>query len=75
MPLHKGIFQAVKKASQSSRPAGRESSPIIFRGGMYVAKNTLRGESVSKWAKSPFGRAGRSEISLVKKGMALFDKS
>ena len=29
---------------------------------------------MSKWAKSLFGRAGRSGISFVKKGSALFDK-
>ena len=47
----KGRAQPVKKASQSSRPAGRESCSIHFsrrrppRGlplGVYVAKNTLR---------------------------------
>ena len=39
---------------------------------MYVAKNTLRGESVPEWAFSPFGRAGRSESSFVKKGRRPF---
>ena len=65
-------FRRRRKMCIRDRPAGCESSVIIFRGGVYVAKNTLRGESVSKWAKSPFGRAGRSEILLSKKGIALF---
>ena len=61
-----------KKPRRVRGPQAANQVKSIFRGGVYVAKNTLRGESVSKWAKSPFGRAGRSEISFVKKGRRPF---
>ena len=60
-----------RRCGGGERPGGKAPGGKV-RGGVYVAKNTLRGESVSKWAKSPFGRAGRSEILLSKKGIALF---
>ena len=69
-----GRFSLPKKPRRVRSPQAANSVPSIFRGGVYVAKNTLRGESVPKWAKSPFGRAGRSENSFDKKGAALFVK-
>ena len=64
----------LKKPRRVRGPQAANSVQFIFRGGVYVAKNTLRGESVPKWAKSPFGRAGRSENFFDKKGAALFVK-
>ena len=64
----RGGLQLVKKPRRVRSPQAANRVQFIFRGGMYVAKNTLRGESVPEWAKSPFGRAGRSENSLVQKG-------
>ena len=61
-----------KKPRRVRGPQAANQVKSIFRGGMYVAKKTLRGESVPEWAKSPFGRAGRSENSLVQKGRRPF---
>ncbi len=41
-----GAAQRVEKASQSFAPAGAKSMQIIFPGGVYVGKNTLRPASV-----------------------------
>ena len=61
-----------KKPRRVRGPQAANQVKSIFRGGVYVAKNTLRGESVPEWAFSPFGRAGRSESSFVKKGCRPF---
>ena len=41
---------------------------------MYVAKNTLRGESVAAPPQAAGQGAERSENYFIKKGIALFDK-
>ena len=66
------LFRLSKKPRRVRGPQAANRVPSIFRGGVYVAKNTLRGESVPEWAFSPFGRAGRSEIPFVKKGRRPF---
>ena len=60
-----------KRPRRVRGPQAANSVPSIFRGGMYVAKNTLRGESVFVGACA-HGRAGRSEIPFVKKGRRPF---
>ena len=60
-----------KKPRRVRGPQAANQVKSIFRGGMYVAKNTLRGESVFVGACA-HGRAGRSEISFVKKGQRPF---
>ena len=67
-----GIPASQKKPRRVRGPQAANQVKSIFRGGVYVAKNTLRGESVPEWAFSPFGRAGRSESSFVKKGRRPF---
>jgi hypothetical protein len=64
--------QRVKKASQSSPPAGGEFSEIIFCRSMYVAENTSRPASVefvccrqTNYARGrvlPFQKSGRSHF-------------
>lgn len=39
-----------KKPRRVRGPQVANQVKSIFRGGMYVAKNTLRGESVPEWA-------------------------
>ena len=65
------LFRLSKKPRRVRGPQAANRVPSIFRGGMYVAKNTLRGESVFVGACA-HGRAGRSEISFVKKGRRPF---
>ena len=64
--------QSGTKASQNSPPQRRTCS-IVFCRSMYVAKNTLRGESVhshTRWANE----CGSERIIFMKKGVALFHK-
>ena len=65
------LFRLSKKPRRVRGPQAANRVPSIFRGGMYVAKNTLRGESVFVGACA-HGRAGRSEIPFVKKGRRPF---
>ena len=49
--MRRTSLQRVEKVSQSSPPAGGESSEMIFCRSMYVAENTSRGASVELSAK------------------------
>ena len=60
------IFSLSKKSRRVCDPQAANSVQSIFRGGVYVAKNTLRGESVFSRICAR-KRAGRSEIPFVKK--------
>ena len=60
----RGGLQLVKKPRRVRGPQAANRVQFIFRGGMYVAKNTLRGESVFVGACA-HGRAGRSEIPFL----------
>ncbi len=42
----RGLFQRVEKASQSFAPTGAKEMQIMFPGGVYVGKHTLRPASV-----------------------------
>ena len=42
----RGLFPRVEKASQSFAPAGAKEMQIMFPGGVYVGKHTLRPASV-----------------------------
>ena len=44
------VLGIIKKASQSSLPAGSESCSIIFSGGVYVGKDTSQASSVGPLA-------------------------
>jgi len=44
--MYSSSRRCVKKASQSSPPAGGESNRIIFSGGVYVGENTAQSASV-----------------------------
>ena len=62
MPSH---FIFIQK-SQNSRLGSREKDPIRFCGGVYVAKNTLRGAIVAGWPTASRG-AERSEKPRVQR--------
>ena len=54
----------VKKPRRVHGPQAVNQVQSVFCGGVYVAKNTLRGESVFRRAAWPSARAVRSEISI-----------
>ena len=59
----------------SHRVRGSEAAnqlKSVFCGGVYAAKNTLRGVSVAGWHSHPRRRAQRNP--LIKKGITLFDE-
>ena len=72
--------QSVKRASQSSPPAGGESNRIIFSGGVYVGENTsrlanVRAKRVRCGEPQPFQtRAQRSGSRLRACQKHFFDK-
>jgi hypothetical protein len=66
------IVALSQKPRRVHGPQAVKKIPFVFRGGVYFAKNTLRGESVFRLAKGQAERTGWSENLLVPKEQRSF---
>ena len=64
----------IKSLTEFAAPQRRESIEIRFCGGVYVAKNTLRGASVAGWHRQPRRRAKRNSLISLSNRLYPFDK-
>ena len=69
-----GRFSLPKKPRRVRSPQAANSVPSIFRGGVYVAKNTLRGESVFSRILCVKTRGSERKLFCQKRAPPFFDK-
>ena len=69
-----GRFSLPKKPRRVRSPQAANSVPSIFRGGVYVAKNTLRGESVFSRILCVKTRGSERKLFCQKRATPFFDK-
>ena len=69
-----GRFSLPKKPRRVRSPQAANSVPSIFRGGVYVAKNTLRGESVFSCILCVKTRGSERKLFCQKRAPPFFDK-
>ena len=69
-----GRFSLPKKPRRVRGPQAANSVPSIFRGGVYVAKNTLRGESVLSRILCVKTRGSERKLFCQKRAPPFFDK-
>ena len=67
------LSESVQKLRRIRRPQKRRTILIVFRRSMYVAKNTLRGESVSRTQRVREMRVGAK--SCLSKKQLLFGQN